>query len=173
MSIIPTGTGQGMSTVLSNMIENFWNKSSNDNALSSYWQLLSEQQTEKVTLGLEKVGDRLVTDLAQITADYLIENPDLEDNYVLVIVDDPTQGRIARAYNPEDLVTDLEGEEKEEAIKRLIEQGLVYHDRLDELPEVDESDEELLGLAESAQAFLDQNEKLLNLLEKNEVLPWS
>ena len=173
MTIYPTGTGLGMSAALSNMIESFWNKANENNPLSSYWTMLSEQQTEKVTLGLENVGDRLVTDLAGITADYLVENPDLEDDYVLVIVDDPTQGRVARAYHPEDLVADLEGEDKEEAIEKLREQQLVYHDSLEDLPDMDESDEALMGLAEKAQAFLDQNEKLLNLLGKNEVLPWS
>ena len=173
MTINPTGTGLGMSALLGNMIESFWNKSSNDNPLSTYWKSLADQQTEKVTLGLEKVGDRLVTDLAQVTADYLIDNPDLENDYVLVIVDDPTQGRVARAYHPEDLVEDLEGEEKEEAIEKLREQQLLYHDDLDELPEMDESDEALMGLAGTAQGFLDNNEKLLNLLAKNQVLPWS
>jgi hypothetical protein len=135
--------------------------------------MLSEQQTEKVTIGLEKVGDRLVTDLAEVTAEHLNENPDLQDNYVLVIVDDPKQGRVARAYHPEDLVADLEGEEKEKAIDNLKKQQLLYHDDIDDLPDVDESDEALMGLAEKAQAFLDKNEKVLNILEKNNVLPWS
>lgn len=173
MTINLTGTGLGMSALLSNMIESFWNKSTNNNALASYWKMAAEQQTEKVTLGLEKVGDRLVTDLAQVTADYLIDNPDVEDDYVLVIVDDPTQGRVARAYHPEDLVADLEGEKKEKAIEKLQKQQLLYHDDLDDLPDMDESDEALMGLADKAQAFLDQNEKLLNLLEKNGLIPWS
>ena len=68
-------------------------------------------------------------------------------------------------------MADLEGEEREKALEALKDNTLLYHDSAADLPEVSD-DPDLAGLAAKAQAFLDKNEKLLNILERSGHLPW-
>ena len=81
------------------MAETFWNKSSDSSDTESPWDIFSQQCDLTVSLSLNRVSEKLVMDLAEDTASYLVDYPELQDDYVLVIVDTPTGEREARAYH--------------------------------------------------------------------------
>lgn len=152
--------------------ESLYNSSGTTSGTNDVWNFFSEQCDIKVSMSFEKISEQLVFDLAAETADYLVDKPELADDYVLVVVEDPVQGRQIKAFHREDLVKDLEGEEKERALEALKTNTLISAESLGELPE-ETDDPELLGLAAKAQAFLDKNEDLLNILNREGYLPWS
>ena len=57
-------------------------------------------------------------------------------------------------------------------LEELADKRLLYHDSLEELPAMPD-DAELQGLADAANSFLEQNDKLLNMLARSGFLPWS
>lgn len=170
---IPGGAGYSATTAASQFVQSFWNQTIGQSRNADIWNFMNEQQNIKVTMSLEKIGNRLVGDLAEETAEYLADKPDLAEEYVIVIVDDGLHGREARAYRREDLVADLDGEERERALEKLKDARLLYHDSAKDLPEVDKDDQELVNLAKNTQAFLNRNEKLLNILDRNELNPFT
>jgi len=140
----------------------------------SLWDLVNDQCDLQVNLCLEKVGDQVIMDLATETADYLVDYPDLAEDYVLVIVDDPTlDGYEARAFRRDDLLENLESPRKEEVEEILQENTLFYHTEADEVPATPADDEKLLGLAAQIQGFLDKNRGILDILEREGLLAWS
>jgi hypothetical protein len=153
------------------LISAFLDGSSSSGSASDLWQMLANRQSDRVTFCLDNVGGKIKTDLATETAEYLSEHPDLVDDYVLVIIDDPDEGREARAYRIDDLTKDLEGEKKTKAEEKLKDKRLLYLTTDEDLPDQPD-DKELKGLAEKAQKFLDKNEKVLNLLAKSDILPF-
>ena len=151
----------------------FWNTpKSSDSESDDAWSIVAEQCDAKVSLCLENVGQQVVLDLAQDTASYFSEHPDLADDYVLVIIDDPTVGREARAFRRSELVAGLEEPRKTEVAEALEENTLLYFDSAEGLPDTPE-DSEVQGLAEIAQNFLNNHEKLLNILSREGLQPWS
>jgi hypothetical protein len=154
------------------LAEAFWNTTeSNDSETENAWSIVARQCDAKVDLCLEKVGKQVVLDLAQDTASYLSEHPDLANDYVLVIIEDPTLGREARAYRRSELVAGLEEPRKTEVTEALEENTLIYFESAEGLPATPE-DSAVQGLAEVAQDFLNKNEKLLNILSRKDLQPW-
>lgn len=153
----------------------FWNQAlvnndnQNTNSLSS---LVAQRQMTKVTMCLEKVGNRVLKDMAKETAKYLGTQPDLAKDYVIVIIDDPKKGREARAYRREDLVADLKSPEKEKKLESLKQNPLLHLTSDKGLPAMPDNKPELTGLAGKIQNFLDRNEKILDLLSRQGVLKW-
>jgi hypothetical protein len=125
----------------------------------------SSAATDTVDLALDKVAGKVVLDLASLTAGVIKEYPEIEDDYVLAIIEDGGQ-REVRAYSREDILASFKGSEEERAAleESLDKDPLVVYSSAEGLPPT--SDSEALGaLASKAQAFLTTNEKLLNLLE--------
>ncbi len=170
---INTLPGGGLlSANLGNQIaQSFWGSRSENKELEGPWGFFADQCALKVTMCLKGVGDKIVMDLAAVTADYMVDKPELQEDYVLVIVDDPLQGREARAYKRADLVADLESPKKEEALEALEKNPLLYHTSAADLPPIPD-DENLNGLAAKVQDFLDVNDKVLNILARDGLLPW-
>ena len=144
---------------------------SNSEEQTDWWSFVANQQNDRVTMSLEKVGDRLVQDMAVRAADYLVDRTELSEEYVLVIVDPPTGDLEVKAFRRADLVKALEGEQLSAAMDALAENRLLYVTSEDELPDMPE-DEELTGLADQIQAFLDDNKKLIDILDREGLLPW-
>ena len=154
------------------LAEAFWNTNqSSDSETENAWSIVAEQCDARVSLCLENVGKQVVLDLAQDTASYLADHPDLADDYVLVIIDDPTQGREARAYRKSDLIEGLDEPQKSEVAEALENTTLLSFDSVDGLPAMPE-DSEVQGLAQVAQDFLDNHGKLLNILSREGLEPW-
>jgi hypothetical protein len=137
----------------------------------STWNLLARQYDTKVSMSLDKVGDRVLHDLAEEVAHYLVLHEGMSEDYVLAMVDTPSGGREVRAFWRADLTADLEGKKKARMEEYLIENPLIAVDDPSSLPSQPQ-DEKLLGLAEVGQKFVNQNEKLLNILARDGHLPW-
>nr|WP_319775867.1 hypothetical protein [uncultured Sphaerochaeta sp.] len=144
-----------------------WDYSDSRAGFSEMWDVLAEQNDVTVSVSLGKVSDRMLLDLAGETADYLSGHPDLADDYVLVIVGDSESGREARAFKRSELLADLDPEKRAELEEGLDKEPLLFIANADEVPETPSDDEDLQGLAAVAQSFLDQNEKVINLIAKS------
>ena len=147
----------------------WWSKIGNDGT-DNLWQYMSNQVDVQVSMCMENVGERLVYDLAENTADYLKDYEDLAEDYVLVIVDEDGQ-RTARAYRREELVSQYPEEEQEDLLQALKKNPLLYHDDASDLPAMS-GDEDIQGLAAVAQDFLDKFSDVLDILERDGYLPW-
>jgi hypothetical protein len=165
-------TQKQLTSFWTEVAQSFWNRDDKKSRESSNaLQLLGQQQADMVSMSLKGVGDRLTEDLAILTADYLVDKPELDDEYALVIVN-TAQGREARAYRRSDLVADLPADKREKVLAALEKNPLMYHDTAEGLPPVSD-DPALAGLAETVQKFLDKNEKVLNILVRENVLSWA
>lgn len=171
MQINSYGNGSVNSYYGSQMISAFLGDSGTDSKTDGLFDFMAEQQSVKVNLALEDVGRKMVVDLAAKTADYLADKPALTEDYVLVIVGEQAADRQAICYRVEDLVAEMEGEEKEKAAEALKENRLLYVNTTEDLPAAP-TDEEAAGLAAAAQGYLDLHKGVLDLLEKNGVVPW-
>ena len=136
MSVNPYSNTTLMNQFWNNVAQRFWSNSGTGGSTSGVFDYLSEQCDTKVTLALDKVGDRVVTDLAGEVADYLSDKPELSEEYVIVIVEDPVSGRQARAYRRDDLVAELESPEKEEVLEKLKDNNILGHNSLGDLPDM-------------------------------------
>lgn len=135
------------------------------------WGLLAQQADVMVSLAMDKVAARVELDLAEETADYLKDKPELAEDYVIVVVDrsDGT-GREARTFRRSELLEQLEGEQKAEMETAFKENPLIFLSDDEGIPETPTDDEELVGLAQRVQAFLDKNESVLDILSRQGVL---
>ncbi|MEW5723011.1 MAG: hypothetical protein AB1896_07890, partial [Thermodesulfobacteriota bacterium] len=164
-----TGPRLMMASFWTQAAQSFWGASKKDEGTDSLLNFLADRQDVQVDLCLEKVGDQVTQDLAAVTAHYLADRPELSEDYVLVLIRDALGGWEARAYRREDLAAGLEGEEKEKVLAALEKNRLLYNTTTAGLPEPS-TDEGLIGLAEEVQSFLDNNEKLLNILVREGAL---
>ncbi|MBF0529433.1 MAG: hypothetical protein HQK55_09205 [Deltaproteobacteria bacterium] len=187
-----TSGNQSKSSLLSTLkssinsqLSPYWSSQTNQ---SSWWQsstasgtqdnnslsnLLTQQQSYKVTMNLQKVGKKVLKDMAGETAKYLATKPDLAKDYVLIIVDDPSKGRTVKAYRPEDLVTNLKSPEKEKELAALKQNPLLHCTSDINLPAMSKNDPDITGLANKVQSFLDRNKKVIDLLEKQGMIDWA
>lgn len=154
------------------LTRSFWNKGSESKEADSVWGLMAEQCNYKVSVGMQNVGDKLLLDLAGVTAQYLADKPDLSEDYVVAVVNSPTGGWEARAFRRSDLAADLEEGQKEDVMAALDETPLLYATDPDDLPETPADDEVLLGLANQVQGFLDKNKDVLQILAREGFLPF-
>ena len=148
-------------------------KENNYESLAAYLAQESEtssasasRASDTVDLSLDKVATKLITDLAQLTADTIAKYPEFQNDYVLAIVDTESGEREARVYSREELAeaaSETE-EEKEAMLEALAKEPLVVYSSADGLPPTSETAaaKDLLGKAAN---FLSDNEKLLNLLD--------
>ncbi|MDR0622792.1 MAG: hypothetical protein LBJ61_13110 [Deltaproteobacteria bacterium] len=144
-------------------------KTSNYDSLASY--LASEETsastiTDKVDLAMDKVADKIITELAGITAETIGDYPDLGDDYVVAIIDGEG-GREVRVYSRQEIIEASQGteEEKKALAEQLAKEPLVAYSSAEGLP-ASSQNEASLALADKISSFLKINSKLLDSLEK-------
>jgi hypothetical protein len=149
----------------------FWNTDHINNKNDDAWSFLAQQCDYKVNVGLSRVGDRIKMDMAAETADYLSEKPDLIDDYVLALVKNETGNLEARAFRKSDLLNDVDDSKRAELTSALEKNTLIYFSSDEGLPDTPD-DEDLQGLSNRIQSFLDPKAKILNMLDRAGVIPW-
>ncbi|MDR2338959.1 MAG: hypothetical protein LBF40_02330 [Deltaproteobacteria bacterium] len=122
--------------------------------------------TDTVDLSLNKVATKLITDLAELTAETIAKYPEFQDEYVIAIVDTENGDREVRVYEREELIEASGGTDEEKAAMReaLDKEPLVVYGSADQLPPSSESDAAKDLLAKVGD-FLTTNDKLLDLLD--------
>ncbi len=144
----------------------WWAGNTGSDKSSGMLDFLSNRAEMMVSFSMQNICDRVTIDLAGETAAYLQDHPDLADDYVLVIVDG-SSGREARAFRREELLERVDEDTRKKLADALEKQPLLYMGSSSGIPVTPEDDEELQGLAKSAQSFLDKNEKVINFLVNN------
>ncbi|MDR2142675.1 MAG: hypothetical protein LBR11_13000 [Deltaproteobacteria bacterium] len=126
----------------------------------------SAQTLDQVDLALDKVSDKMLSEIAALTAEVIKDNPEFQSDYVLAIIEDG-QNRQARVYSRAEILASFEGTEEEKAqlAQSLAENPLLTYSSAANLPQSSESPA-ALALAEKINSFLSSNEKLLNTLDK-------
>jgi uncharacterized FlaG/YvyC family protein len=144
-------------------------KTDNYESLANYLSSASTTTTavtDKVDLAMDKVSEKIISELATITADTICDYPDLGDDYVVAIIDGDT-GREVRVYSRKEIVEASEGtdEEKEALAKQLAKEPLVAFTSAEGLPESSQN-EASQALAAKISEFLKLNGNLLDSLDK-------
>ena len=142
--------------------------------LSSLWNgtdsgtsgLTGNSATDTVSLTYKTVGQKVVTDMASVTAKVIKEYPELDNDYVIALVDTDS-GREARVYRRSDILANFEGtdEEKKALEKELAKNPLMVFSNANGLPETS-SDAASKKLASELNTFLSSSAKTLDLLDK-------
>jgi hypothetical protein len=119
-----------------------------------------------VDLALDKVAGKMLTELASLTAETILDYPEFQDDYILAIIDREDGSREARVYSREEIVNSFEGtkEEKNALKEALAKEPLLVFSSDEGLPQSSQS-EAANSLSAKANEFLSTNEKLLNLLD--------
>jgi hypothetical protein len=128
--------------------------------------------TDKVDIALDKVAGKIITELAEITAEAIGDYPELADDYVVAIIDG-AEGREVRVYSRNDIVESTGGTEEEKAAlkEKLAKQPLLAYTSSKDLPESSQT-EASQTLAEKISQFLKTNEKLIDMLDKYSFNPF-
>ncbi|MDR1044013.1 MAG: hypothetical protein LBP33_02705 [Candidatus Adiutrix sp.] len=121
---------------------------------------------DTVSLTYKSIGDKIVSDLAGLTAGTIREYPELDGEYVIAIVDDGLS-REARVYRRSDILDNFEGSEEEKAAlkKELDSNPLMVFSNAGALPETS-PDAASQQLAKNVNEFLKINSKTMNTLTK-------
>ncbi|MDR1921268.1 MAG: hypothetical protein LBS31_05925 [Candidatus Adiutrix sp.] len=156
-------------------------KAQNYNSLSELSGLLSGESasaastgaTDKVSLTFKNISEKIVTDMAAVTAETIKEFPELDNDYVIAVIDDG-QTREARVYRRSDILENFEGsEEEKEALKASLDANpLLVYSSASGLPETS-ADEASQALAAKLNNFLKTNKKVIDILEKASYDPFA
>ncbi len=121
---------------------------------------------DTVTFTYKKIADQVVSDMAAVTADAIKKFPELDDEYVIAIIDDGTN-REARVYKRSDILDNFEGTDKEKAEleKQLTNNPLMVFSSANGLSDTYD-DEASKYLASGLNDFLKTNAKIFNTLDK-------
>jgi hypothetical protein len=120
--------------------------------------------TDQVDLALDKVAQKIIEEIAALTAETIKENPEFQEDYVVAIIDDG-QNREARVYSRAEILAAFEGTEEEKAklAQSLDENPLLTYSSADNLPATSDN-AAAQDLADKINGFLKTNGKLLNTL---------
>jgi hypothetical protein len=147
--------------------QNYANLSDMMNALTGDDSTASTSSaTDTVSLTYQKIGQKVVTDLAGVTAQTIKDYPDLDKDYVIAIVDNGAT-REARVYRRADILKNFTGSDKEKAAlqKELDQNPLMVFYSDNGLPET-ASDAGSQALAKNLNSFLKTNAKTMDVLGK-------
>ena len=135
-----------------------------DSSSSSNSLLGNSSATDTVSLTYKNIGDKIVNDLASVTASTIKENPELDNDYVIAIIDDGNN-REARVYSRSEILANFEGtnKEKEALDKQLATNPLMVFSSAGGLPETS-SDAACQKLADNLNSVLKTANKTLNTL---------
>jgi hypothetical protein len=123
--------------------------------------------TDTVSLTYKNIGDKIVGDLAAVTAGAIKDNPSLDGDYVIALIDDGSGSREARVYSRKTILENFEGTaEEKEALKKQLEANplMVFNNASGLPPTADDSASQ--NLAKSINTFLKTTDKTLNTLDK-------
>ena len=152
------------------MLSNLTSQSSTDNTA---WSMLSEQASSTVSLNMESIGQKVITDMAGEAASYLADKEELSEDYVLAVVDLPDGTYEARAYRKSELLESIEDPYSKAIMKESLESNTLLHlGDAEGLPETPSDDAELVAFAEKIQSFLDKNQKTISMLDEGDYMPW-
>lgn len=147
---------------------------STDGAGSSL--LSSTNGSDTVSLALSGISSRFMDDLAKETANYLKDQPDLQNNYVLAVINGQDGQREVKVYRRSELVASQAKTEAGQTLlnSRLQKNPILCYSSTDQLPmETNPNDREAAELSERLNKFLKKNEKVLNFLEREGFSPFS
>lgn len=121
---------------------------------------------DSVSLTYNKIGDQIISDMAAVTAETIKQYPELDNDYVIVIVDDGNN-REARVYSRKDILDNFEGTEAEKAAleKGLATNPLLVYNNAAGLPETKDS-KAYKQLESNINDFLSKNKKTMDVLDK-------
>ena len=142
-------------------------------AETSLLEIAAQSVDLKVDISLKQVSGQVTQDLAEVTAGYLVQHPELVEEYVIVILEPEDGGREARAFRRSDVTAELSEPEKTAVLEDLDSNPLLYRTDPDQVPETPQDDPELLGLAAVIQNFLDERKEVLDLLDQAGFSPFS
>lgn len=167
---------QNMSPALLNVGVNKTQNYNNLTELSSLWgdsassssttTGLTNSGTDTVSLTYQKIGGQMVNDMAAATAQVINQYPELDQDYVIAVID--TGGsREARVYRRSEILANFEGTDQEkEALKaQLDENPLMVFNNANGLPD-SAADPGSQALAKELNSFLSTNAKTLDVLSK-------
>lgn len=165
MSPAMLNVGAGKTQNYSNLAElssGLWG----DTSSSSTSGLGSSGATDTVSLTYKNIGDKMVNDMASVTAGVIKQYPNLDGDYVIAIVDDG-QTREARVYRRSEILDNFEGSEAEKAqLKAQLDKNpLMVFSSASGLPDSAE-DAGCQQLVKKLNEFLTTNAKTLNVLDK-------
>ena len=122
--------------------------------------------SDVVTLAYQKIGDKIITDLAALTAEAIKADPGLDNDYVIALVDTDA-GREARVYRRSEILAGFEGsaEEKKALSAQLAANPLQVFTSAQGLP-AGSDDQTCRELAADLNEFLKTNGKTLDALKK-------
>lgn len=146
-------------------LSSLWNSTA-DNGDSNPSNIYGTSTSDKVSLTYKSIGDKVVTDMAAVTAKAIKEYPSLDGDYVIAIVDDGAN-REARVYSRKTILENYAGTEAEKAAleKQMRDNPLMVFSNGNGLPDT-AADAGSQKLAENLNAFLKTNGKTLNTLDK-------
>ncbi|MDL2260038.1 hypothetical protein LJB99_04120 [Deltaproteobacteria bacterium OttesenSCG-928-K17] len=122
--------------------------------------------TDSVSLTYKNIGDKMISDMAGVTAGVIKQYPELDDDYVIAIIDDG-QSREARVYSRKEILENFEGTDEEKAAleKELAANPLMVFNNGSGLPPTGQS-AAAKQLAGELNAFLSTNKKTFDVLDK-------
>jgi hypothetical protein len=137
-----------------------------DQSTSSASTATTQGVSDTVDLALDRVASKIITELAQLTADTIADHPEFKDDYVLAIIDSGDGNPEARVYSRDEIVESYEGtdEEKEALRQSLAKNPLAVFSSSEGLPATSQTPA-AQELAAKVDEFLTTNEKLLQLLD--------
>lgn len=164
-ALLSIGVGKAQNYNNLSELSSLWNNST-DSSSSSLSDLSGNSTTDKVSLTYKNIGNKVVTDMATVTANTIKEYPSLDKDYVIAIIDDGTS-REARVYSRKTILENYAGTDAEKAAleKQLDQNPLMVFSSGNGLP-VTATDAGSKQLAENLNAFLKTNNKTLNTLDK-------
>ncbi len=163
---------QNMAPALLNVGAGKTQNYSNLAALSGLWgdesstsSTVDGTVTDKVSLTYKSVGDKVVSDMAAVTAKTIKQYPELDQDYVIAIIDDGAS-REARVYRRSEILENFQGTqaEKESLKKQLNENPLLVFNSAAGLPET-APDSASQQLSSNLNAFLKSSAKTLDALD--------
>lgn len=125
---------------------------------------LNGSTSDTVTLTYKNIGNKIVSDMAAVTANNIKENPNLDGDYVIAMIDDGST-REVRVYRRSEILENFQGTEDEKASlkKQLDENPLMVFNNSNGLPDTT-GDSACQKLAGDLNEFLKANNKTLNTL---------
>ena len=165
-ALLSVGVGKTQNYNNLSDLSSLWDSTAGNNSSSNLSNLSGNSTADKVSLTYKNIGDKVVTDMAAVTANTIKEYPSLDKDYVIAIVEDGTS-REARVYSRKTILENYAGTDVEKAAleKQLTENPLMVFSNGNGLPP-SATDAGSQKLAENLNSFLKTNNKTLNTLDK-------
>jgi hypothetical protein len=124
----------------------------------------TSQAGDKVSLNYQSIGNAMVGDMAEITAETIKEFPELDNDYIIAVID-KNGSREARVYSRAEILANFDGtdSEKKALEKEMAANPLMVFNNSSGLPETGDN-EAAQALSDNLNAFFQINDKNFNTL---------